>query len=174
MYNTSPNGRLTATYHLSKAEADVRQLDFLVRILVVGDDFQNDEQLVGWEILLRDAHNHLGHFHRFALFGLQERSTLFVTPGDETYGGMIVGENVRTDDMDVNVSKEKKLTNMRTTASDENIKLEPPRKITLELALEFIQDDELIEVTPDAIRLRKRILDANQRKKAAKKANQPV
>jgi GTP-binding protein len=110
----------------------------------------------------------------FALFGLQERATLFVSPGDEAYGGMIVGENVRTDDMDVNVSKEKKLTNMRTTASDENIKLEPPRKITLELALEFIQDDELIEVTPDAIRLRKRILDPNQRKKAAKKANQPA
>ncbi len=110
----------------------------------------------------------------FALFGLQERATLFVKPGDEAYGGMIVGENARTDDMDVNVSKEKKLTNMRTTASDENIKLEPPRQITLELALEFIQDDELIEVTPDAIRLRKRILDPNQRKKAAKKANQPV
>jgi GTP-binding protein len=110
----------------------------------------------------------------FALFGLQERATLFVHPGDEAYGGMIVGENARTDDMDVNVSKEKKLTNMRTTASDENIKLEPPRRITLELALEFIQDDELIEVTPDAIRLRKRILDPNQRKKAAKKAAQPA
>ncbi len=110
----------------------------------------------------------------FALFGLQERATLFVQPGDEAYGGMIVGENARTDDMDVNVSKEKKLTNMRTTASDENIKLEPPRRITLELALEFIQNDELIEVTPDAIRLRKRVLDANQRKKAAKKATQPA
>jgi GTP-binding protein len=110
----------------------------------------------------------------FALFGLQERATLFVKPGDEAYGGMIVGENARTDDMDVNVSKEKKLTNMRTTASDENIKLEPPRRITLELALEFIEDDELIEVTPDAIRLRKRILDPNQRKKAAKQANQPA
>ncbi|MDG2282815.1 MAG: EF-Tu/IF-2/RF-3 family GTPase [Longimicrobiales bacterium] len=110
----------------------------------------------------------------FALFGLQERSTLFVKPGDDTYGGMIVGENVRSDDMDVNVSKEKKLTNMRTTSSDENIKLEPPRQITLELALEFIQDDELIEVTPIAIRLRKRILDPNQRKKAAKKAKQPA
>ncbi len=110
----------------------------------------------------------------FALFGLQERSTLFVSPGDAAYGGMIVGENARTDDMDVNVSKEKKLTNMRTTASDENIKLEPPRQITLELALEFIQDDELIEVTPDSIRLRKRILDPNQRKKAAKRANQPA
>lgn len=110
----------------------------------------------------------------FGLFGLQERATLFVKPGDPAYGGMIVGENSRTDDMDVNVSKEKKLTNMRTTSSDENIKLEPPRQITLELALEFIQDDELIEVTPDAIRLRKRVLDPNQRKKAAKKANQPA
>jgi GTP-binding protein len=108
----------------------------------------------------------------FALFGLQERATLFVAPGEEAYAGMIVGENARSDDMDVNVSKEKKLTNMRTTASDENIKLEPPRKVTLELALEFIEDDELIEVTPDAIRLRKRILDVNLRKKAAKRATQ--
>jgi len=110
----------------------------------------------------------------FALFGLQERSTLFIAPGVETYCGMIVGENARSDDMDVNVSKEKKLTNMRTTSSDENIKLEPPRQLTLELALEFIQDDELIEVTPGAIRLRKRVLDPNQRKKAAKKAQQPA
>ena len=110
----------------------------------------------------------------FGLFGLQERSTLFVKPGDDTYCGMIVGENSRSDDMDVNVSKEKKLTNMRTTSSDENIKLEPPRQITLELALEFIQDDELIEVTPDAMRLRKRVLDPTQRKKAAKKAMQPA
>ena len=85
---------------------------------------------------------------------------------------MIVGENARTDDMDVNVSKEKKLTNMRTTSSDENIKLEPPRQITMELALEFIQDDELIEVTPSHMRLRKRILDPNQRKKAARVVSQ--
>jgi GTP-binding protein len=110
----------------------------------------------------------------FGLFGLQERATLFVKPGDMAYRGMIVGENSRTDDMDVNVSKEKKLTNMRTTSTDENIKLEPPRRITLELALEFIQDDELIEVTPDAIRLRKRVLDPNQRKKALRKAKQPA
>jgi GTP-binding protein len=109
----------------------------------------------------------------YALFNLQERATMFVSPGDPVYGGMIVGENVRQDDMDVNVTKEKKLTNMRTTSSDENIKLEPPRELTLELALEFIEDDELIEVTPDGIRLRKRILDANQRKKAAKKRAQP-
>ena len=72
----------------------------------------------------------------------------------------------------MNVSREKKLTNMRTTASDENIKLEPPRKITLELALEFIEDDELIEVTPDSIRLRKRVLEPHLRKKAAKRAMQ--
>ena len=78
---------------------------------------------------------------------------------------MVVGENSRADDMPVNVTKEKKLTNMRTTASDDNVKLEPPRQITLELALEFIEEDELIEVTPDGIRLRKRVLDANQRRK---------
>ena len=105
----------------------------------------------------------------YALFGLQERSTLFVSPGDPVYGGMIVGENVRTEDMDVNVTREKKLTNMRTTASDENIKLETPRKLTLELALEFIEEDELIEVTPDGLRLRKRTLDANERRKASKR-----
>ena len=106
----------------------------------------------------------------FALFGLQERSTMFVEPGQSVYSGMIVGENVRSDDMDVNVCKEKKLTNMRTTSSDENIKLEPPRKLTLELALEFIAPDELIEVTPDGLRLRKRERDANKRRKAAKAA----
>ncbi|MDA1102734.1 MAG: translational GTPase TypA [Gemmatimonadetes bacterium] len=114
----------------------------------------------------------LGKAVGFGLAGLQERATLFIKPGDEAYGGMIVGENSRSDDMDVNVSKEKKLTNMRTTSTDENIKLEPPRQMTLELALEFIQDDELIEVTPAAIRLRKRVLDPNQRKKAFKRANQ--
>jgi GTP-binding protein len=78
---------------------------------------------------------------------------------------MIVGENARPDDMDVNVTKGKKLTNIRTTAADENIRLEPPRQITLELALEFIEDDELIEVSPAGIRLRKRTLDPNRRRK---------
>ena len=93
---------------------------------------------------------------------------MFVKPGDPVYEGMIVGENARSDDMPVNVTKEKRLTNMRTTASDENIKLEPPRQVTLELALEFIEEDELIEVTPGGIRLRKRLLDGNQRRKADK------
>jgi GTP-binding protein len=104
----------------------------------------------------------------FALFNLQERATMFVAPGVPVYGGMIVGEHVRPGDMDVNATKGKKASNIRTTASDENIRLEPPRKLTLELALEFIEADELIEVTPDSIRLRKRELDANRRRKATR------
>jgi len=106
----------------------------------------------------------------FALANLQERSTLFVSPGDTVYEGMIVGENSRPGDMDVNPTKEKKLTNMRTKASDENVQLEPPRELTLEGALEYIEDDELIEVTPAAIRLRKRFLSANDRKKLSREA----
>ncbi len=106
----------------------------------------------------------------YALFNLQERATMFVSPGDPVYEGMIVGEHVRGGDLDVNVSKEKKLTNMRTTASDEMIRLERPRQITLELALEYIEDDELIEVTPAAIRLRKRQLLGVDRRKASRQA----
>jgi len=101
----------------------------------------------------------------FALGNLQERSTLFVTPGDEVYEGMIVGENSRPGDMDVNPTKEKKLTNMRSKGADDAIQLEPPRVLTLESALEYIEDDELIEVTPNAIRLRKRMLSASDRKR---------
>jgi GTP-binding protein len=106
----------------------------------------------------------------FALFNLQERAQMFIAPGEEVYEGMICGENTRPGDMDVNVAKEKKLTNMRTTASDENIVLEPPRQITLEYALEYIEEDELIEVTPKSIRLRKRALLATDRKKIARAA----
>jgi GTP-binding protein len=106
----------------------------------------------------------------FALANLQERSTLFVSPGDTVYEGMIIGENARPGDMDVNPTKEKKLTNMRSKSSDENVQLEPPRELTLEGALEYIEDDELIEVTPGAIRLRKRFLSANDRKKLSREA----
>jgi GTP-binding protein len=106
----------------------------------------------------------------YALFNLQERATMFVKPGDPVYAGMIVGEHVRPGDLDVNVCKEKKLTNMRASGSDENVRLEPPRALTLELALEFIEDDELIEVTPDALRLRKRQLDPNARRKTQRAA----
>src|SRR5713101_4797336 len=106
----------------------------------------------------------------YALFNLQERGAMFVKPGEAVYGGMIVGEHVRPGDMDVNATKEKKLTNMRTTAADEMIILEPPRQVTLELALEYIEDDELIEVTPASIRLRKRALGATERRKLARSA----
>ena len=94
----------------------------------------------------------------FALANLAERATLFVSPGDAVYEGMLVGENSRPGDMDVNPTKEKKLTNMRSKSTDDNIQLEPPRVLTLESALEYIEEDELIEVTPEAIRLRKRHL----------------
>jgi GTP-binding protein len=106
----------------------------------------------------------------FALGNLQERAQMFIEPGDMVYEGMIAGENSRPGDLDVNVTKEKKLSNMRTTASDDNVILEPPRQITLEYALEYIEEDELIEVTPKTIRLRKRVLPANDRKKAARAA----
>jgi GTP-binding protein len=106
----------------------------------------------------------------FALAGLAERATLFVKPGDPVYDGMLVGENSRPGDMDVNPTKEKKLTNMRTKSSDENIQLEPPREHTLESALEYIEEDELIEVTPAAIRLRKRSLNAIDRRRTAREA----
>jgi GTP-binding protein len=106
----------------------------------------------------------------YALGNLQERAQMFVSPGDVVYEGMIAGESARPGDMDVNVTKEKKLTNMRASGSDENILLEPPREITLEYALEYIEEDELIEVTPQSIRLRKRLLQANDRKKAARAA----
>ena len=106
----------------------------------------------------------------FALFSLQERSTLFVQPGDAVYEGMLVGENSRPGDMDVNPTKEKKLTNIRTKSTDENITLEPPSEITLESALEYIEDDELIEVTPLNIRLRKRLLATSDRKRTSREA----
>jgi GTP-binding protein len=104
----------------------------------------------------------------FALGNLQERSTFFIGPGVPVYEGMIVGENSRAGDMEVNVAKGKKLTNMRASGSDENILLEPPRVMTLEDAMGYIADDELIEVTPKSIRLRKRLLNASDRKKASR------
>ena len=112
----------------------------------------------------------VGEVVAFALGNLQERGQMFVSPGTAVYEGMLVGESARPGDMDVNVSKEKKLTNIRTTASDEHIVLEPPRDITLEYGLEYIEEDELIEVTPRSVRLRKRVLEAIERRKAARAA----
>ncbi len=98
-----------------------------------------------------------------AIFSLQERGEIFVTPGVMVYEGMIVGENAKTADLNVNIVKEKKLTNMRASSADEAIRLIPPRPMNLEQAIEFVRDDEMVEVTPKSIRLRKKILKANQR-----------
>jgi len=107
----------------------------------------------------------LGDTTTYALFNLQERGTLFARPGIKVYEGMIIGENARAVDLDVNAVKEKKLTNMRASTADEAMRLVPPKELSLEQALEFIADDELVEVTPQTIRLRKRVLPANQRPK---------
>nr|WP_239058883.1 translational GTPase TypA [Acidithiobacillus ferrianus] len=104
----------------------------------------------------------------FALFNLQERGRMFVSPGDKVYEGMVIGIHTRDNDLVVNPLKEKKLTNMRASGSDENIMLTPPIKLTLEAAVEFIADDELVEATPQSIRIRKRYLTENERKKAAR------
>jgi GTP-binding protein len=106
----------------------------------------------------------------FAIINLQERGTLFVKPGDEVYEGMIVGENSRADDLDVNATKEKKLTNMRAASSDETVRLIPPRALSLEQALEEIREDECVEVTPQSIRLRKVELSAQKRQTSASRA----
>ncbi|MGI9105860.1 MAG: translational GTPase TypA [Pyrinomonadaceae bacterium] len=107
----------------------------------------------------------VGETTTFALFNLQERGTIFARPGQKVYEGMIVGENARAVDLDVNVIKEKKLTNMRAASADEAMRLVPVKELSLEQALEFIADDELVEVTPETIRLRKRVLPANLRPK---------
>jgi GTP-binding protein len=102
----------------------------------------------------------------YAIYNLQERGEIFIDPGIVVYEGMVIGENSRPADMDVNVTKEKKQTNMRASSADEAIRLIPPRRLGLEQAVEFINDDELVEVTPSTVRLRKRILASNMRPKA--------
>jgi GTP-binding protein len=99
----------------------------------------------------------------FALWNIQERGELFIGPAIDVYEGMIVGENSREQDMDVNVTKEKKQTNMRSSSADEAIRLIPHRELSLEQAIEFIADDEFVEITPKSIRLRKKVLQANKR-----------
>ena len=107
---------------------------------------------------------------QYSLWYLQERGTLFVDPGDKVYVGLILGEHSRDSDLDVNPIKEKKLTNIRAAGKDEAMLLIPPRRMSLEQAIAYIEDDELVEVTPTAIRLRKRYLDPNERKRNEKRA----
>lgn len=102
----------------------------------------------------------------YALNSLEDRGTLFVKPGTEVYPGMIIGQNSRREDMTVNPCKAKKQTNTRSSGADDAVRLSPPRLFTLEEALEFIESDELVEVTPDSIRLRKKILDEGERTRA--------
>jgi GTP-binding protein len=110
-----------------------------------------------------------GLSNAYGLFYLQERGQMFIGPNVRVYAGMVVGIHARDNDLVVNPSKAKKLTNIRTTAADEKLVLAPPRQITLEYALEFINDDELVEVTPQSIRLRKTILDHNERRRYEKR-----
>jgi GTP-binding protein len=105
----------------------------------------------------------------FALLNLQERGSMFVGPGEAVYEGMIVGENARADDLDVNPTKEKKLTNMRQSTSEELVRLIPKRELSLEQALEFIREDECVEVTPKNVRLRKVMLGQQDRAKAGRR-----
>ena len=116
----------------------------------------------------------MGTVTSYALYGTQDRGTIFVEPGDEVYEGMVIGENSRSDDMDVNCVREKKLTNMRASGTDESERLIPPKKLNMEGALEFCREDECVEVTPAVVRIRKVVLDQNERARAAsrqKKAN---
>jgi GTP-binding protein len=104
----------------------------------------------------------------YALIGMQDRGTLFVGPGEEVYEGMIVGENARAEDMDVNATKEKQQTNMRAASADVLERMAPPKRLSLEAAVEFLREDECVEVTPESVRLRKVELDKLKRQKAAR------
>ena len=110
--------------------------------------------------------NDKGEAVAYALWNLEDRGPMMIEPGWKVYTGMIVGEHTRENDLIVNVLKGKQLTNIRTTSKDEAVRLTPPIRMTLEKALAYIQDDELVEVTPKSIRLRKKLLDENDRKKA--------
>ena len=105
----------------------------------------------------------------YGLFNAQERGTLFIGPGEQVYAGMVVGENPRAEDMEVNVCKKKQLTNTRSSGSDAALKLSPPKVMSLEQALDFIDTDELLEITPKSFRIRKKILDHTLRYRANRK-----
>jgi GTP-binding protein len=106
----------------------------------------------------------------FALWNLEERGVMFIAPGEPIYPGMVIGENARGEDLEVNPLKSKKLTNIRAAGKDEAVRLTPPKILTLEQAIAWIDDDELVEVTPKSVRVRKRWLDPHERKRRAKAA----
>jgi GTP-binding protein len=110
-----------------------------------------------------------GQCTAYAIDKLQDRGTFFIDPGDELYAGQVIGENSRDNDIVVNVQKGKKLTNMRASGSDDNVRIQPAKKFSLEEAMEYIQKDEYLEITPKSIRMRKIYLDENERTRMAKK-----
>ena len=119
--------------------------------------YRNQGSLIAYEA---------GEAVTYGLFAAQERGALFIGPGEKVYAGMVVGENAKTDDIEVNVCKTKHLTNTRSSSADEALKLTPPKQLSLEQALDFIDTDELLEVTPTSLRIRKRELDSRLRKRA--------
>lgn len=169
--STSEHGLTTMTFLVPTRGLMGYRNDFLTRTSGLGVLTSIFDSFAPWkgEIIgrLRGVliSNNAGKANGYALFNLQERGSLFVEPGDEVYEGMIVGEHSRDNDLIVNATKAKQLTNVRAAGSDENILLTPPRKFTLEQAIDYIADDELVEVTPNFIRLRKLYLSENDRKR---------
>ena len=141
---------------------DTRGTALIHSILEGWTDYAGDMAMRPTGALVADR---TGPSTAYAIWGIQERGEMLIGPGVEVYEGMIVGENSREEDMNVNITKEKKLTNMRSSTADEAIRLIPPREMTLEKAIEFIADDEYVEVTPRSIRLRKKVLDSKKRPK---------
>src|SRR5207302_9285252 len=113
--------------------------------------------------------NEQGEAVAYAMWKLEDRGPMMIEPGSKVYRGMIVGEHTRDNDLEINVMKGKQLTNIRTTSKDEAVRLTPPIKMTLEKALAYIDDDELVEITPKSIRMRKKLLDPNERKKEVRR-----
>jgi GTP-binding protein len=150
--------------------------DFLTETRGTGMASSISEGMMPWAGEIRARNNgslvadRAGSATAHAMTSLQERGVIFVKPGTEVYEGMIVGENSRQGDMDVTITKEKKLTNMRSSTSEETVKLVPHLQMSLEQALEFIRSDECVEVTPEMTRIRKVILDKNERAKIASRA----
>ncbi|MGC1200381.1 MAG: translational GTPase TypA [Candidatus Acidiferrales bacterium] len=146
----------------SQLMTDTRGTALIHSLLEGWTEYAGDMAMRLTGALVSDRH---GVSTAYAIWGIQERGEMFVGPAIDVYEGMIVGENSREDDMNVNITKEKKQTNMRSSSADEAIRLIPPREMTLEKAIEFIADDEFVEVTPKSIRLRKKVLDAKRRPK---------
>lgn len=170
--STSEHGLTTLSFTMPTRGLMGYRNDFLTRTSGLGVLTSIFEMFAPWkgELIGRTRgvliSNNSGKANGYALFTLQERGSLFVKPGDEVYEGMIVGEHSRDNDLIVNATKAKQLTNVRASGSDENIILTPPRKFTLEQAIDYIADDELVEITPNFIRLRKQYLTENERKRA--------